>query len=488
MNLGIVFHFVAQILAIEGILMFLPCICALIYQEKEGLAFLPVIFICLLVGILAHFIKPKRNDFYAKEAMVTVSLSWILMSMLGALPFVLSGDIESYVDALFEIVSGFTTTGSSILLSVEAMSKCMLFWRCFTNWIGGMGILVFMLAIIPIAGGASINLMRAESPGPSVGKLVPKMRQTAATLYKIYLVMTIIQIIVLALTGMPIYDCFCISFASAGTGGFAVLNSSCADYSILQQGIIAVFILLFGVNFSAYFYIISYKFKQAFKMEEVRMYIYIALGASLLIAINALRLYSNFFEAFHYAFFNVSSVMTTSGFANYDFNNWPEFSRNILVILMFVGACAGSTGGGVKVSRVIILLKTVKNELRRAIQPKGVRHIHLDGKTVDDSVINGIYGYFMIYIFVFVLSFLIVSIDNFDFTTTFTAIATTINNVGPGLEMVGPTGNFSAFSDLSKLVMIFDMLAGRLELLPILILLSPFTYKKGIMKIKKELN
>ena len=478
MNVSSIIYFCSQILGIEGVLMALPCIVAVIYGERQGLAFLPVMAVCIIIGLIARARRPVKRDFFVRDAMITCAFSWLLMSAAGALPFTICGDIPSYVDALFETISGFTTTGASILTNVEAMSRCMLFWRSFTHWIGGMGILVFMLAVIPMTGGSQMNLMKAESPGPSVGKFVPRLRTTATLMYTIYLVLTAAEIIILIALRMRVFDAVCMSFGSAGTGGFGVLNDSAASYTAAQQVVIGVFMLLFGVNFTFYFYIISRKLRLALGMEEVRAYIAVVLGSVVLIAINIFHMYSTAAETLRASFFQVSSIITTTGFVSVDFDRWPLFSRMILVVLMFIGACAGSTGGGLKVSRVVVMFKSVRNELRHAVQPREVRRVYLDGKPMDTAVVQGIYQFFMAYTVVFAVSFLIVSLENTSFGTAFTAIAATINNIGPGLEMVGPTVNYSFFSPLSKFVMMFDMLAGRLEILPMLILVMPNTWKK----------
>lgn len=471
MNKSIIFYIIGWILNIEAALMVPPSICAAIYGEKSGFAFLISIVLCLLIGILLTIRKPKNKVFFAKEGSVTVALSWIAASIMGALPFFISGQIPNYVDALFEIVSGFTTTGSSILTNIEGLDKCMLFWRSFSHWIGGMGILVFMLAIIPMAGGESIHFMRAESPGPSVEKMVPRMKTTAMLLYRIYLGMTIVQIILLLIGRMPLFDALTLTFGTAGTGGFAIKNDSLASYTTYQQAVITIFMFLFGVNFNVYFLIISKKVKDALKSEEFKWYTIIVLSAIALIAINIRKTYG-FFGSFHHAAFQVSSIITTTGYATLDFNYWPLFSKVILIILMFIGACAGSTGGGTKVSRIVILFKSICNEISTQLHKRSVKVTKFDGKKVSNDTSRSIHVYFVVYMFIFFISLLIVSLDNRDFTTTFTAVATTLNNVGPGLELVGPMGNFSEFSYLSKFVMIFDMLVGRLEVLPVLMLLA----------------
>ncbi|MBQ3400018.1 MAG: TrkH family potassium uptake protein [Lachnospiraceae bacterium] len=479
MNLSVIFYIVGQVLGIEGIAMALPCVVALIYHERQGLAFLPVIAVCLILGLIARVRKPARMEVFARESLISVALAWIAISLLGALPFVICGDIPHYLNAVFETVSGFTTTGSSILTDVEALSHCMLFWRSFTHWIGGMGILVLMLAIIPMGGGKTMNLMRAESPGPSVGKLVPKMKTTARLLYQIYMALTVAEILILIITRMPVFDAICISFGCAGTGGFGVLNSSLASYTPLQQVIAAVFMVLFGVNFTAYFYIISKKLKLAFGMEEVRVYLGVIAASVVLISINTYRVLGSALPTVRHAFIQVASIITTSGFSTVDFNAWPMFSKGLLVILMFIGACAGSTGGGLKVSRVIVLAKSVRNELRHAVQPREVRQVYLDRKAMDPNTTISIYRYFITFMLVFVVSVMLVSLENHDMSTTLTSVAATLNNIGPGLEMVGPSANYEFLSPLSKIVLIADMLVGRLELMPVLILGLPLAWKKA---------
>ena len=490
MNKSIVLYIMGWILNIEAALMVLPAVCAAIYGEKSGFAFLITIGICLLFGLPLSLRKPKNKVFFAKEGFVTVSLTWIVASIMGALPFYLSGQIPSYVDALFEIISGFTTTGSSILTNIEAMDKGMLFWRSFSHWIGGMGILVFMLAIIPLAGGESIHIMRAESPGPSVEKMVPRMKSTALLLYKIYLGMTFVQIILLLLGRMPLFDALTLTFGTAGTGGFAIKNDSLASYTRYQQAVITIFMFLFGVNFNVYFLFLTKKIKDALKSEEFKWYTIIVVTAIVLISLNTGGV-NGFFGAIHDAAFQVSSIITTTGYATLDFNYWPLFSKVILVILMFIGACAGSTGGGIKVSRIVILFKSICHEISYQMHKRSVKVLKFDGKKVASDITHSIHVYFVVYMFIFFISLLIVSLDNHDFTTTFTAVATTLNNVGPGLELVGPMGNFSQFSALSKFVMMFDMLVGRLEVFPMLLLFALgknkiMSHKIRLSKIRSE--
>lgn len=477
MNRSIILHVLGWILNFEAAFMVPPIIVAIIYGEKNGIAFLITIGLCLLFGIPLSIKKPKSRVFYAKEGFISVALGWIVLSFFGSLPFFISGQIPRFVDAMFEIISGFTTTGSSILSDVEALDYCMLFWRSFTHWIGGMGVLVFILAILPLARGESMHIMRAESPGPSIEKLVPRMKTSASLLYGIYIGMTIVQILFLLAGRMPLFDALTLTFGSAGTGGFAIKSTSIMPYSPYLQNVITVFMFLFGVNFNFYYLFLLRKAKDAFKMEEVRWYFIIVISAIFLISLNTGG-FSGFFDAIQHSAFQVSSIITTTGYATLDFNYWPTFSKTILVLLMFIGACAGSTGGGIKVSRIIILFKTIGKEMSYLVKRRSVKVIKLDGKKQESETIRSINVFFVTYIMIFATSLLIISLDNFDFITSFTATAATLNNVGPGLELVGPMGSFSEFSDLSKLVMMFNMLLGRLEIFPILLLFSPSVWKK----------
>lgn len=479
MNYSIIRYILCRVLEFQAMFLALPCLAAIFYGEKEGLAYAAVLLACLIVGVAGKLKKPKSTVFYAREGFVAVSLSWIVLSATGALPLFLTGEFPTYTDALFETISGLTTTGASILSDVEALSQCNLMWRSFTHWIGGMGVLVLILAVLPLAGGYNMHLMRAESPGPTVGKLVPRVRHTARILYKIYIVMTIVQIVLLLASGMSPFDAMTLSFGTAGTGGFGVLNSSIGSYSIVSQAIITVFMILFGVNFSVYYLISARKPKQAVMHEEMRYYLGIILVAILLITINIKDGFESLLEAFHHAAFQVASIITTTGYSTADFNVWPEFSKFILVILMFVGACAGSTGGGIKVSRVVIMLKLVKNELSHLIHPKRVRQIHFEQHVVGKDVLRSISVFFIAYTLVYGLSVLLISLDNLDFTTNFTAVAATLNNIGPGLNQVGPMSNFSVYSQPAKYVLMFDMLAGRLELFPLLLLFTPATWRRS---------
>ncbi|MCR4605040.1 MAG: TrkH family potassium uptake protein [Eubacterium sp.] len=473
MNLSVITFTVGYILRIEGVIMLLPCGIDLIYGEHQWMWYLISAAICFVLGLALSLRRPKNNFFYLKEGCVTTALCWIALSLFGALPLCLSGEIPSFLNSVFEMASGFTTTGASIVADVGTLSHAANFWRTFSHWIGGMGVLVFLMAIIPMTGGSAINLMKAESPGPDVGKLVPHIRETARILYKIYIGLTVIEVIILLVSGMPVYDSFTMSFATAGTGGFAVRTAGMGDYTIFQQVVLTVFMILFGVNFNAYYYILYRKFKKAFKMEEVRAYLLIIIGAITIIAINIFSMCEGAWDAIQKASFQVGSIITTTGFSNTDFDTWPELSKMILISLMFVGACAGSTGGGFKISRVVILVKTVGREIMSYIHPKNIKKINFDGNPIDHETMRSISGYFVIYTLIFIISLFLLSIDGPDFETDFTAVAATFNNIGPGMRAVGPTQNFDFFSPLSKIVMIIDMIAGRLELFPLLILFYP---------------
>lgn len=478
MNYKIVFYIVGWVLKFESLFLMLPLIVSVVYREHTQPSYLIVAAVCALLGILLTRKKPVHSVLYSREGYMSVALSWIVISMFGALPFVLTGDIPFYVDALFETISGFTTTGASILPEVESMTHSGLFWRSFTHWIGGMGVFVFMMAILPLVGGSDMNLMRAESPGPSVERLVPHVKDTAKILYEIYLVITLAEIILLCAFGMPVFDSMTITFGTVGTGGFGVRNDSCTSYTSIQQNIITIFMILSGVNYTAYFYLISRKPKEALKMEEVRSYLGIILVSVLIISFNTMKMMGGFFTAMHHAFFQVGSIITTTGYATYDFDIWPELSKMILIILMFIGACASSTGGGIKVSRIVILFKTISKELRMIIHPRAVKKIRMDGHVVTHEVIRSTNVFIAVYFVIFFISVLLVSVDEFDFSTNFTAVAATFNNIGPGMAMVGPTKNFGLYSPFSKIVLMFDMLAGRLELFPMLILLTPASWKR----------
>lgn len=478
MNHSIIRYILCRVIELTGILLLFPCMIAVIYREKEGFVFLLTAVCCLAVGNIGKRCKPKSKVFYAREGFVTVSLSWIVISLIGALPFFLTGEIPFYVDALFETISGLTTTGGTILSDVEVLCYTTQFWRCFTHWIGGMGVLVLILAILPLSGSYNMHLMRAESPGPSVGKLVPKVKTTAMILYGIYIVITFSSIIALCLSGLPLYEAATLTFSTVGTGGFGVLNSSIADYPMVTQSIFTVFMILCGVNFNLYYLFLIRKPKEALKSEELRLYIGIILVSAILITVNIRGDFVSIFEAFHHAIFQVASIMTTTGFVTLDFGNWPEFSKTILFLLMLVGACAGSTGGGFKVSRLLIVVKSIRNELSYVVHPRSIKKMHMDGHTLSEAVIKSTQIYVMTYVAIYLFSVLALALDQYDFATNFTAVAANLNNIGPCLGEIGPTGNYAGYSVFSKFILMLDMLTGRLELFPMLVLFSPRTWKR----------
>lgn len=478
MNRRFISYILGWILIFQGAFLILPYVVALLYREDSDFACLLSALICLVLGKLLTLKKPKDKSFYAKDGLACVALGWIVLSLSGSLPFIISREIPDVFDALFETVSGYTTTGATILSDVEALSHALLFWRSFSHWIGGMGILVFVLCIVPLAGGNNMYLMKAESPGPVVGKFVPRMKRTAIILYGIYTALTVLQVILLLFGGMNLFESLTITFGTAGTGGFAVRNSSIAEYSTYLQNVIAVFMVIFGVNFSVYFLILIRKPKMILKNEEVRTYLAIILAATVLIGINTRSYFPSIWASLQQAFFQVSSIITTTGYATTNFDLWPTFSKSILVLLMFIGACASSTGGGIKVSRILIAFKNAKNEISSFIHPKSVHVIHMDGKKVEKGIVHQVSLYLILYFFIFGISMLLISLESYDLETCFTALATTFNNVGPGLGEVGPISNFGGFSPFSKCVFIFDMLAGRLELFPMLILFAPSVWKR----------
>lgn len=478
MNYRIIIFIIGWVLKIEAVFMLLPVLTGILYRESAVTAFVISGVISFVLGMVMTWKKPKQQHFHIREGFVTVALCWIVMSLMGAVPFMISGSIPNLVDALFETVSGFTTTGASILPEVESLPKCVLFWRSFTHWIGGMGVLVFLLALLKMVGGSHMNLMKAESPGPSVSRLVPTVRSTAKILYTIYLVMTVVEIVLLLCGGMPMFDALTTSFGTAGTGGFGIKNDSIAGYSTYIQVVVTVFMILFGVNFSVYYLILVKKWKQALKSEELRWYLIIIAAAILLISWDIRGLYGNAGQAVQQAAFQVGSIITTTGYATTDFNVWPEVSRTVLVMLMFVGACAGSTGGGIKVSRFVILLKSTAKEMGHYLHPRQVKKIQMDGKNVDHETVRNVNVFMLVYALIYAFSMLFLAFDGKDLITNFTAVAATFNNIGPGLELVGPAANFSTFSIPAKLVLIFDMLAGRLEIFPLLLLFYKDTWKK----------
>nr|WP_295302515.1 TrkH family potassium uptake protein [uncultured Blautia sp.] len=478
MNFRIIAYIVGWVCNFQAAFMLLPFFTALIYHEREFSSFLIAMAVCLVIGIPLTLKKPKNKVFYTKDGCVAVALSWVALCVFGALPFVVSGYIPHPVDALFETVSGFTTTGSSILTDVEVLPHCVLIWRSFTHWIGGMGVLVFLLSLLPLTGGYHMNLMKAESPGPSVSKLVPKVQSTAKILYTIYFGMTLAQIVLLLIGKVPLFDTLCITFGTAGTGGFGIVNDSIGSYSTYCQVVTTIFMILFGVNFSVYYLILTKKFRQAFKYEEVRYYFGIIIASILIITFNTVHLFRNVLVAFQQVAFQVASIITTTGFSSTDFNQWPALSKTVLVLLMFVGACAGSTGGGIKVSRILILCKAAKKEFQLYLHPNAVKKIKMDNKIISHEILRSTNIYISVYLLIFAASVLLIAIDNFDLITNFTAVAATLNNIGPGFEIAGPMGNFSSFSYLSKSVLIFDMLAGRLEIFPLLLLFFKDTWKR----------
>ena len=473
-------YVLGRIFMVEAALMLLPVAVALIYGETGRLvAFLIPLVLLAVIGLLLGKRAPADTAIYAREGLVIVALSWVLMSVFGALPFVISGEIPNFVDAFFETVSGFTTTGASILRDVEALSQSMLFWRSFTHWVGGMGVLVFAMAVLPMTDGRAMHLMRAEVPGPSVGKISSKLRDTAKILYAIYFAMTVIEVLLLCLGGLPLFDALITSFGTAGTGGFSNRGLSIGAYdSAYVEMVTAVFMLLFGVNFNLYYLLLMRHFKEALGSEELLAYLGVVGISTLAIAGNIYHLYQSVGQSLRYAFFQVASIITTTGFATTDFNLWPTFSKAILVLLMFFGACAGSTGGGLKISRIIIMCKAARQDMMRVRHPHAVTSVRFEGKPLERKTVSGVHIYMNLYLLICVLSMLIVAFDQFDLITTFTAVASCLNNIGPGLEIVGPMGNFADFSVPAKLLLTFDMLVGRLEIFPMLVLLAPTTWLK----------
>ena len=449
MNYSIVLYILGCVLKFESAFLVLPALVGLIYREHASVSYLAVAVLCLILGVLLTHKKPRSTNLYTREGFVAVALSWIIMSIFGAIPFVLTGDIPFYVDALFETISGFTTTGSSILTDVESISKASLFWRSFSHWIGGMGVFVFIMAILPMMGGSTMNLMKAESPGPSVSKLVPHVKDTAKILYGIYIAITICEATILRALGMPLFDSLTTTFGTVGTGGFGIRNDSIAGYSPAIQITITVFMILSGINYTAYFYILTGKIKELFKIEEVRWYLAIIFGSVAVITWNVRSLYPTFSETLRHAFFQVGSIITTTGYATTDFDLWPALSKTLLVTLMFIGACAGSTSGGIKVSRILILLKTIRKELSLIIHPRQVKKIRMDGHPVDHETLRSANVFLVVYFVLLLTSMLLISVDEFDFSTNFTSVVTVLNNIGPGLNLVGPTQNFSIFSPFS---------------------------------------
>ncbi len=466
------------VLGAESALLLLPLLVAALYREDPVPFLIPLLALGVCALALCR-IRVKEKTIYAREGFLIVSLSWILVSLAGAVPFVLGGAIPSYVDAVFETVSGFTTTGASILTDVESLPRGLLFWRSFTHWIGGMGVLVFIMAVLPLANDRSMHVMRAEVPGPAVGKMVPRARDTAMWLYGIYLGLTLLEVVFLLAGGMPLFDSLVNTFGTAGTGGFAIKNASIGFYnSAYVDGVITVFMLLFGINFNLYFLLLMRDFKQVLKSEELRVYLGVALTAMLLIALNILPQYGGFGVAFRYSAFQVSSIMTTTGFATADYTLWPTFSQTILFLLMILGACGGSTGGGLKVSRAIILVKSLGREVVRLVHPRAVSTVRLDGKRVEAQTVRDVGVFFIAYMFIIAVMTLLISLDGFGFATTFSAVTACMGNIGPGLGAVGPMGNFADFSLASKLLLSLTMLLGRLEIFPLVLFFTPVLYEK----------
>ncbi|MBQ5326201.1 MAG: TrkH family potassium uptake protein [Oscillospiraceae bacterium] len=489
MNFRVVLKYMGNILMLEGAFMMPAILVALIYGEKSSIpAFVITIFLCCAIGFLLSKVKQNDRGIYAKEGYISVALGWILLSFFGSLPFFFSGYIPNIIDAFFETVSGFTTTGSSILTNVELLSKSMLYWRSFTHWLGGMGVLVFLMAIVPMSntkgGGEGLQLMRAESPGPSVGKMTPTLRETARILYVIYMAITVLEAVLLVFSGMPLFDSIVTSFATAGTGGFGIKADSIDGYNYISQTIVAVFMMLFGINFSVYYLVLMRKVKDAFANEELKVYLGVILASTLIIFFNIKGMYDNSGVALLDSYFSVSSIITTTGFATANFDLWPQLSRFILVALMICGASAGSTGGGVKVSRIIILVKAIKREIEAVIRPRKVKAVMMDGKPVSETVIKNTMAYFAVYWFIAIGSmFLLTLIEGFNTEVTVTAVMACLNNIGPGLDMVGPAGNFSMFSPVSKIILSLNMLIGRLEIWPMLLLFTPSIYKNTTKKL-----
>ena len=465
----------------EAVLLALPMAVALWYGES-GLPFLIPMGLLVLFGALLGLRRPQRASLYARDGLAVVALAWIAVSLFGALPFYISGSMETYVDCFFETVSGFTTTGASILREVESLDRGILFWRSFTHWVGGMGVLVFVMAIVPMSGdGHGMHLLRAEVPGPSVGKLVSRMSDSAKILYGIYFVITVLEILLLLAGGMPLFDACIHSFGSAGTGGFSNRNLSVGAYNNAYfDVVIGIFMLLFGINFNLYYFLLTRKFREVFQSEELRTYLAIVAVSVTAITINILHLYESVGTSLRHAFFQVSSIITTTGFATTDFNTWPTFSKAILVVLMFIGACAGSTGGGIKVARLVILVRSSVGEMRRMLHPNAVSTTRFEGKVLPERNIRGVQMFLTMYLLVFTVSCLLLSMEHFGLITTFTAVASCLNNIGPGLELVGPMGNFADFSPWSKLLLSFDMLAGRLEIFPMLLLFAPSIWRRKL--------
>lgn len=482
MNRRMILRLICYILRIEAVCLIPPLGIALFQGEADAVfGFGLSIFLALLFSLSTLIFRVEKKEIGAREGLLCVSLSWVAVSVFGALPFFFSGAIPNFIDCIFETVSGFTTTGASILPQVENLPMSILYWRSFTHWLGGMGVLVFLLAVVPMGKGKNslLHVMRAESPGPQVDKLVPRLQNTAKILYGIYIGLTMIQILFLLAGGMPLFDSLTTSFATAGTGGFAIKNDSMAGYSYYLQGVCTVFMALFGVNFNIFYLLLLRQFSRVLHNGELRLYVLTMLGSILLITVNTLPFFNgNAFETFHHVAFQVSSIMTTTGFATVDFNLWPVFSKTLLVLLMIFGACAGSTGGGIKAARVLLLFKSSKRNIKRTLRPRSVSQVHMDGQLVSEDTIQGVYNYLVVYCMIALFSALAIAIDQFSIETNITAVLACLNNIGPGLDIVGPMGNYSQFSGFSKLVLSFNMLVGRLEIFPMLMLFVPSAWKR----------
>ena len=484
MNYRMIGFVLGRILLVESGLMAAPLIVTLLYGESAVAAFLIPIGLLLVLGLALGLRVPKDTTIYAREGLAVVALSWVTMSLFGALPFCLSQAIPSYIDSFFETVSGFTTTGASILSEVESMEQGLLFWRSFTHWVGGMGVLVFVMAVLPMADGRGMHLMRAEVPGPSVGKLSSKLSDTAKTLYAMYLVLTALEVVFLIAGGMPLFDALVNAFGTAGTGGFSHLNRSIGQYgNPYYEIVIGIFLLLFGINFNLYYFLLMRRFREVFRSEELLTYLSIVALATVGIAFNIRSICASLPEAFRQSFFQVATIITTAGFTSADFDLWPSFSKTVLVMLMFFGACAGSTAGGIKIARIVILFKSAARDVQRMIHPHAVATVRFEGKTLDDKTIRGTHLYLSAYLMLFVLSVLLISLEGNDLVTSFTSVAACLNNIGPGLGKVGPTGNFGFYSVPAKLLLSFDMLAGRLDIFPMLVLCAPAVWLK---KLRRE--
>lgn len=479
MNYRILIYVLGWVLNFQAVFLLLPSLVALIYKEPSGWCFLITAVVTGAVGIALTVKKPRNNQFHTREGFVLVALSWMIISLIGAIPLCVSGAIPCYIDAVFEMVSGYTTTGATILTAVEDLPNCMNFWRCFANWIGGMGVIVFMVTILPMVGAnANMYLMKAESPGPSFGKLVPKLRKTASLLYIMYIGMTLVQLLLLLIGKLDFFEALCVSLATAGTGGFGIKNDGFSGYSSYVQIIVTIFMFLFGVNFKFYFLLLMRKCKDAFAIEEVRWYAILYAAATILIAVDVFQIMGSVGASVKHAAFQVATIMTTTGFATVDYNQWPILSQVILLLLMFVGACAGSTSGGIKISRFIIYIKSAQKEIATLLHPSSVKKIKMDDRVIDHETIRSANIYLIIYILLLALSILIVSFNGLDLITTLTSVIASFNNIGPGFGLVGPMGNFSSLSWLSKVVLIFDMLLGRLEIFPLVVLFFPDTWKR----------